>query len=143
MVSANIVATRIHRIRECVGFLRKIAQITGADSFGKDPFLAGSAERYLQVAIQAVLDSCNHIVADQGLEAPSEYRQVAEIMAEQKVLPARLSKRIGAMIGLRNILVHEYLKVDRRIVYNVIKRSRRFCPVHQGSKQVPLSTVGC
>jgi len=121
LVDANIVASRVQRIRECVGFLKKIADITTEQSFLKDPFLAGSAERYLQVAIQAVLDICNHIVADLGLEAPAEYRQVPEILASEKLLPVRLSKRIATMIGMRNILVHEYLKVDRRVVYSVIK----------------------
>ncbi len=100
MVDANIIASRIHRIRECVGLLKKIAQISDEQSFLKDPFLTGSAERYLQVAIQAVLDICNHIVADLGLEAPSEYRQVPDILAKHKLLPARLSKRLASMIGL-------------------------------------------
>jgi uncharacterized protein YutE (UPF0331/DUF86 family) len=121
LVDANIISSRIHRIRECVGFLKKIGEITNEDSFLKDPFLAGSAERYLQVAIQAVIDICNHIVADLGLEAPSEYRQVPEILANNKLLPGRLSNRLASMIGLRNILVHEYLKVDRKLVYQIIQ----------------------
>ena len=122
MVNPNIVASRIHKIRECVGFLKKIAKIADEESFLKDPFLSASAERYVQVAIQAVLDICNHIVADLGLEAPSEYRQVPDILARQKLLSARLSKKMAAMIGLRNILVHEYLKLDRRLVYHVLKK---------------------
>ena len=121
MVNANIISSRIHRIRECAGFLKRLVEITNEDSFLKDPFLSGSAERYLQVAIQAVLDICNHIVADLGLEAPSEYRQVPEILAHQKLLPARLAERLASMMGLRNILVHEYLKVDRRLVYQIIQ----------------------
>jgi len=104
-----------------VGFLKKIGEITDEESFLKDPFLSGSGERYLQVAIQAALDICNHIVADLGLEAPSEYRQVPEILANHKLLPKRLSERMASMMGLRNILVHEYLKVDRRLVYRIIR----------------------
>jgi uncharacterized protein YutE (UPF0331/DUF86 family) len=122
LVNPNILVSRIHKIRECVGFLKKIAKIANEEAFLKDPFLSASAERYLQVAIQAVLDICNHIVADLGLEAPSEYRQVPDILAREKLLPVRLSKRMAAMIGLRNILVHEYLKLDRRLVYHVLKK---------------------
>jgi uncharacterized protein YutE (UPF0331/DUF86 family) len=121
LVDANIVSSRIHRIRECVGFLTKIAKLANEEAFLKDPFLSASAERYLQVAIQAVLDICNHIVADLGLEAPSEYRQVPEILAKQKILPKALATRMASMIGLRNILVHEYLKLDRRLVYQAIQ----------------------
>lgn len=27
------------------------------------------------------------------------------------------------MVGLRNILSHEYLKIDKRIIYNVLKNN--------------------
>ncbi len=80
MVNPNIVASRVHKIRECVGLLKKIARLVNEESFGKDPFLAGSAERYLQVAIQSVLDICNHVVADLGLEAPSFPRLDADLL---------------------------------------------------------------
>jgi uncharacterized protein YutE (UPF0331/DUF86 family) len=122
LVDANIVADRIHRIRECVGFLKKIGEITTEESFLKDPFLTGSAERYLQVALQAVLDISNHIVADFGFEAPSEYRQVPEILAKRKLIPKPLALRLSRMMGMRNILVHEYLKLDLRLVYHVIQK---------------------
>ena len=121
MVNPNIVASRIHKIRECVGFLKKIAKLTDEGSFLKDPLLSASAERYLQVAIQAVLDICNHIVADLGLEAPLEYRQTPEILPKQKLLPVRLSKRMAAMIGLRNILVHDYLGINLQRVWEIVE----------------------
>lgn len=136
MVDANIVASRVQRIRECVGFLKKIGDITTEQSFLKDPFLAGSAERYLQVAIQAVLDICNHIVADLGLEAPSEYKQVPDILASQKILPVRLSKKITSMIGLRNVLVHEY---QRLIAALFIQSSRTTSMILENSSRPSVS----
>ena len=33
----------------------------------------------------------------------------------------RLSKRLAPMAGFRNILVHEYLEIDRHRVYRVLK----------------------
>ena len=33
----------------------------------------------------------------------------------------RLSKRLAPMAGFRNILVHEYLEIDRHRVYRVLR----------------------
>jgi uncharacterized protein YutE (UPF0331/DUF86 family) len=37
------------------------------------------------------------------------------------VLPVRLSKKLVSIAGFRNILVHEYLEIDRHLVYKVLK----------------------
>ena len=42
-------------------------------------------------------------------------------LAKHKVLPVRLSKRLAPMAGFRNILVHEYLEIDRHRVYRALK----------------------
>ena len=89
--------------------------------FVKDPLTYGNAERYLQLAIQRVLDISNHIVADMRLNLPSENKELFQLLANQKILSAALSKRLTAMAGFRNILVHEYLEIDRRRVYATLK----------------------
>jgi uncharacterized protein YutE (UPF0331/DUF86 family) len=37
------------------------------------------------------------------------------------VLPASLAKRLVSMAGFRNVLVHEYLDIDRRRVYRALR----------------------
>lgn len=88
--------------------------------FVGDPLVYGNAERYLQLAIQAVLDVSHHIVADRKLGLPADSKELFEVLARQKILPASLSKRLMLMAGFRNILVHEYLEIDRRRVYRAL-----------------------
>jgi uncharacterized protein YutE (UPF0331/DUF86 family) len=40
---------------------------------------------------------------------------------ELGILPAEFAERIAKSAGLRNILVHDYNDVDRRIVYGSIR----------------------
>ena len=46
-------------------------------------------------------------------------------LARHKVLPARLAKKLVPMAGFRNVLVHEYLEIDRRRVYRALKQELR------------------
>ena len=121
MVDRYVVQARIAKIREYVALLRKIRGLADEAHFVKDPLIYGNAERYLQLAIQAVLDISNHVVADMKLSLPSESRDLFPLLARHKLLPSRLSEKLAAMSGFRNVLVHEYLEIDRHRVYNVMK----------------------
>ena len=122
MVDRHVVQARIARIREYVALLRKIRGLSDERHFIKDPLIYGNAERYLQLAIQAVLDISNHIVADMNLNLPADNKELFDLLARRKVLPLALSRRLVPMAGFRNLLVHEYLAIDRHRVYRTLKR---------------------
>jgi len=43
------------------------------------------------------------------------------MLAAHKVLSKSLSARLTSMAGFRNILVHEYLEIDRKRVFSALK----------------------
>ncbi len=61
MVDRFVVITRIAKIREYVALLRRIRGLADERRFMSDPLIYGNAERYLQLAIQAVLDISLHL----------------------------------------------------------------------------------
>ena len=122
MVDRYVVQARIAKIREYVALLRKIFGQADEAKFIKDPLIYGNAERYLQLAIQCILDIGNHAVADRKLRLPADNADLFELMANNKIITSALANKLTAMAGFRNILVHEYLEIDRRKVYAVLKR---------------------
>ena len=90
--------------------------------FVSDPLIYGNAERYLQLAIQAVLDISHHIVADRNLALPPDSTSLFELLARQKVVSKPLSVKLASMAGFRNVLVHEYMEIDRRRVYRALTK---------------------
>jgi uncharacterized protein YutE (UPF0331/DUF86 family) len=121
LVDRFVVQARIAKIREYVALLRRIARQADEQGFTKDPLIYGNAERYLQLSIQAVLDISNHIVADMQLGLPADSKELFSLLAARKILPLPLSKRLMSMAGFRNVLVHEYLEIDRHRVYRALK----------------------
>ena len=121
MVDRHVVRARIAKIREYVALLRKIRGMADERRFVSDPLVYGNAERYLQLAIQAVLDVSNHIVADMDLTLPADNRALFDLLAKRKIVPVGLARRLGPMAGFRNLLVHEYMEIDRHRVYATLK----------------------
>jgi uncharacterized protein YutE (UPF0331/DUF86 family) len=103
-----------------VGLLR-ILRGRPQEDFIKDPFMIGNVERYLQLAIQVVLDICNHIVADDRLGLVEEYRDAVRLLGQDGYLDPDLTERLISMAGLRNILVHDYLDIDRGRLHTLLQ----------------------
>ena len=79
MTDPVLIAKRLSKLREYVRLLR-ILRTHPQEDFIQDPFVIGNVERYLQLAIQVVLDICNHIVADDRLGAVEEYRDAIRLL---------------------------------------------------------------
>src|SRR3990172_58431 len=95
--------------------------MTDESRFVQDPLVYGNAERYLQLAIRCILDISNHIVADMKLNLPGDNKELFDLLARNKVVSAALARKLSSMAGFRNVLVHDYLEIDRRRVYSALK----------------------
>ena len=80
-----------------------------------------SAERSLHLAMEALLDMGNHVIADEGLGVVDWYSDVPRIFLEKGLISFELSQKWIRMIGFCNTLVHGYMDVDLSIVYEVLQ----------------------
>jgi uncharacterized protein YutE (UPF0331/DUF86 family) len=56
-----------------------------------------------------------------GLGEVNWYSDIAAILEEKNFISIDLREKWIRMVGFRNILVHDYLEVDRKIVYDVLQ----------------------
>lgn len=119
MVRKEVITARLERLREYVKTLRAI-QKYDPERFKNDIFIHATAERYLQLSIECILDIGNHIISDRGFRKPDTYAEVLEILVEKKVIPKKLFQELQGMAAFRNILVHDYLQIDLDKVYTIL-----------------------
>lgn len=77
-------------------------------------------ERTLHLAIETCMDVADHIVADRRLRVPDTAAESFDILGEAGLLSSPLARRLGQMVGFRNILVHDYTRRDSAIVIRVL-----------------------
>ena len=77
------------------------------------------------------MDVADHLVADRRLKVPETGAATFESLREAKMLPPELATSLARMVGFRNILVHDYTRVDPAIVVRVLRTDlsdlERFC----------------
>lgn len=103
-----------------VAILRKLA-LTPLDDFADDPRNYGSAERFLQLAIETVLSIGNHIIADAGLDQPDTYADIIVVLGRHGVLDPELAAELRPMARMRNLLVHHYADVSAERVHEILR----------------------
>jgi uncharacterized protein YutE (UPF0331/DUF86 family) len=77
-------------------------------------------ERTLQMAIESCLDIANHVVADSKLRIPSTYAETFDVLTEAGLLNPSMQLSMRRMVGFRNIVVHEYARVDADHVVRIL-----------------------
>ena len=75
----------------------------------------------LQLSIQIVIDVGNHILAAIGESQIEDYTDIIDKLGERNIISAEFAQSIRGMVGLRNILIHEYSSIDLNKVYDVLQ----------------------
>jgi uncharacterized protein YutE (UPF0331/DUF86 family) len=125
MVKKNVVAARLNKLQEYLQILREIQKFD-IQRFKSDPFIRGTAERNLHLAIQCLLDIGNHIIADRGYRKPDTYAEIIEVLAEKGVVSQGLCQNMAGMAAFRNVLVHDYVNLDLNVVHKVLKGQLKY-----------------
>jgi uncharacterized protein YutE (UPF0331/DUF86 family) len=120
MVRAEVIRRRLQKLDEYLTILKGLQKYS-QDEFLANPEIYGSTERFLQLAIETITDLGEHVVADLHLGETNWHSDIPNILAEKEYISSELREKWIRMIGFRNILVHDYLDINRKIVYEVLQ----------------------
>lgn len=138
MVDAESIAARLDRLTPLLEELEEI-RAAGHDAYTAEFRSRLAADHAIQLAIQICIDIGAHLIAELGLETPSEYRGVFENLRKAGLDP-QLAERLADAAGMRNVLVHAYLEVDDEAVWDALDRLdelRRFAAFAQQQLAAP------
>lgn len=120
MVKKDLISARLEKLRLYFKTLKAIRK-HDLETFKTDVFIHATAERYLHLSIECLLDIGNHIISGSGYRKPETYTDIFQILAEEKVISPKLLKELEGMAAFRNILVHDYFRLDLDKVYQMIR----------------------
>ena len=127
------------KIDELDGYLWEIHQIipTSFEEYKKVE-KRRACERLLQISIECIIDICSLIVTGLRLGLPGEEDDLFERLEAAGIIPSSMKETLRMMKGFRNILVHEYSRVNDRIVYEALRNRLNDFKIF---KQLILQTI--
>lgn len=117
----NSVRIRLQRLEEVISTLEKLRQEVVEPR--TDQLGMWAVERGLQLGAEIIMDIGNHILSAHYGISPADHKDVVLQLARQGVLSQSVAARLGGLAGFRNILVHDYIRLDPEKVLEAFDRA--------------------
>jgi len=113
----NILLNKAQIIERCIGRIhQEVAACPNLDNVTHVDALILNLER----ACQATIDMAMHQVARHHLGIPQGAAQAFELLVARGLLEQSLARAMKAMVGFRNIAIHEYQELDLEILKTIV-----------------------
>lgn len=80
-----------------------------------------ACERYAEKIICVITDLAFLLIKENKFQTPEEDKEAFDILNQENVIDSNLKERLKEAKGMRNILAHEYGRIDDEIVFESIK----------------------
>lgn len=122
MVDVEVIKQRLNQLSTSINKIERFKEIS-LEEFLKDDIIQDVVEYNLFIAINMMIDIATHIVVDNNMGSPETLGEAFNILNKEKCLNDEETKVYRNMVGLRNILSHEYINIDKKIIYSILKNN--------------------
>jgi len=122
VVDKGLILRKLSVLDEYLKQIEEYASIT-VEAYEGDWKVQRIVERTLQLMIETCLDIGGHIISDEKLRVPDTYADVFRILVENGILSKTHLDAFEKMAKFRNIVVHDYEKVDPDIIVGILRKN--------------------
>jgi uncharacterized protein YutE (UPF0331/DUF86 family) len=117
----DVVLNKKESIERCIKQIRHYYSTSSVEPFEEDYLRQDAIALNLQRACEHCIDLANYTIRVRKLGLPKESRDSFRLLADNRIIPRELSSRLEGMVGFRNVLVHEYQRLDINLMVDVIE----------------------
>ena len=117
LIIAKAASVRVH--------LDRIAARAGADLqvFMSDLDRQDVVSFNLYLAVENCIDIAAHIISENGWGVPGSASEMFYLLEDRGILDPELTERMIKAVGLRNLIVHEYGKIDLNLLFATVRNN--------------------
>ena len=111
------------KVIEIENYLEELESVlpNSYEGYNSDWKIRAICERNFEKIIGTTIDLGFLIVKKEAFESPSEEKRVFDVLSENEFISSELSQQLKDAKGMRNIIAHEYGKVDDELVFEAVK----------------------
>lgn len=118
MVDSDLILAKAGSVKR---HLRRVIEKRNTDlqTFLEDIDRQESILFNLQMAVQNCIDIAAHIISEEGFGVPGSTSEMFYLLEENGYLDRNHTEKMVKAVGLRNLIVHEYSKIDLAKVFEI------------------------
>lgn len=117
----DVLIAKQQSLERCLARVRHAWEQPSALPFERDHDRQDIIALNLQRACEQALDMANHVVAARKLGWPRTSAESFDLLERAGLVTAATAGQMKAMVGLRNVVVHQYQDLDLDIVTSVVR----------------------
>ena len=121
MVGKTLILRKSSELEEYLGQIREFSLVS-LDEYSGDWKTQRIVERTLQIMIELCADIAGHIISDRKLRVPVSYADIFRSLSEAGLISPGTSDIMEKMAKFRNIVIHQYERVDAAIVIMILRQ---------------------
>lgn len=114
----DVVIQKLASIDRCLAAVRRYV----ANDLARldDPMVLDAVVLNLQRACEQAIDAACREVSRRGLGVPTDSADAFTMLERDSILLPTVADRMRRMVGFRNVVVHEYRRIDPAVVRTVV-----------------------
>lgn len=121
MTSFDVIENKISSIKKYLNILERYKKYSKKE-LEENVDIRGAVERYLYLAVQSAIELAESVVAFKNIRKPSTLSESFYILEEEKIISKELLGKMIKMTGFRNVIAHDYERMNYDIVYDVLQK---------------------
>ena len=121
MTDISVIENKISHLQKYLKILKRYQKKYTQQQIEKDVDIRGMVERYLYLTCQSAIDLADVVIAFKGFRKPTTLSESFYILNEEEIISDNLTEKMVKMTGFRNVIAHDYIKINYDIVYDVLQ----------------------
>ncbi|MCM3745446.1 DUF86 domain-containing protein [Sporosarcina luteola] len=113
------------KINETLAYMESLlALIEGHQKWNESKINALALERIAHTIVESIIDVGNSMIDGFIMRDPGSYDDIIDIMEDEKVISPEMADPLKKVIGLRKMIVREFVDVDNEEIESVLKETK-------------------
>ncbi|MDO8688658.1 MAG: DUF86 domain-containing protein [Dehalococcoidia bacterium] len=121
----EIILNKKISVERCIAQIDKYYRVDSGVPFVLDYQKQDAIAMNVQRACELTIDIANHLIKVKKLGLPQDSRDSFALLQRSGLIKVEQMNLLQGMVGFRNVLVHEYQRLDLEIMVEVIERRVR------------------
>ena len=120
MVDREIIIAKTNAVKKHLRRIQSLAEVP-KQTFMEDQNTQDIILFNIQLAVQNCIDIAAHIISEQGLGVPGSNNEMFYCLEENGYINRQIAEKMVKAVGMRNLIVHEYGKLDLERIYQTLQ----------------------
>jgi uncharacterized protein YutE (UPF0331/DUF86 family) len=113
------------KINEILAHMESLlALFEGHQKWNDSKIHALALERIAHTLVESIIDVGNSMIDGFIMRDPGSYDDIIDIMEDEKVISAEMADPLKKVIGLRKMIVREFVEVDNEEIEKVLNKTK-------------------